>query len=69
MVCLDSPSLGVFTDPARLLVTAASPRDVELVVADGRVLKRDGVITAVDVPEVTRAARASLSGVLARAAA
>ena len=69
VVCLDSPSLGVFTDPARLLVTAASPRDVELVVADGRVLKRDGVITAVDVPEVNRAARASLSGVLARAAA
>ena len=67
VVCLDSPSLGVFTDPARLLVTAASPRDVELVVADGRVLKRDGVITAVDVPEVTSAARASLSGVLARA--
>jgi hypothetical protein len=27
------------------------------------------VITSVDVPEVTRAARASLSGVLARAAA
>jgi 5-methylthioadenosine/S-adenosylhomocysteine deaminase len=69
VVCLDSPSLGVFTDPARLLVTAASPRDVELVVADGRVLKRDGVITALDVPEVTRSARASLSGVLARAAA
>jgi len=69
VVCLDSPSLGVFTDPARLLVTAATPRDVELVVADGRVLKRDGVLTAVDVPEVTRAARAALSGVLARAAA
>jgi 5-methylthioadenosine/S-adenosylhomocysteine deaminase len=69
VVCLDAPNLGVFTDPARLLVTAASPRDVELVVADGRVLKRDGVVTAVDVPEVTRAARAALSGVLARAAA
>jgi 5-methylthioadenosine/S-adenosylhomocysteine deaminase len=67
VVGLDSPSLGVFTDPARLLVTAASPRDVELVVADGRVLKRDGVLTALDVREVTRAARASLSGVLARA--
>ncbi len=67
MVGLDSPSLGVFTDPARLLVTAASPRDVELVVADGRVLKRDGALTALDVREVTRDARASLSGVLARA--
>jgi cytosine/adenosine deaminase-related metal-dependent hydrolase len=69
VVGLDSPSLGVFTDPARLLVTAASPRDVELVVADGRVLKRDGVVTALDVREVTRSAGAALSGVLARAAA
>jgi cytosine/adenosine deaminase-related metal-dependent hydrolase len=67
VVSLDSPNLGVFTDPARLLVTAASPRDVELVVADGRVLKRDGRLTGVDVREVTHAARAALSGVLTRA--
>jgi hypothetical protein len=31
------------------------------------VLKRDGVLTAVDVPEVTRAARESLTGVLSHA--
>jgi 5-methylthioadenosine/S-adenosylhomocysteine deaminase len=67
VVSVDAPNLGVLTDPARLLVTAAGPRDVDLVVADGRVLKRDGVLTAVDVPEVTRAARESLAGVLSRA--
>ena len=67
VVSADSPSLGVLTDPARLLVTAASPRDVELVVADGQVLKRDGRVTALDVPAVTRAAREALAGVLARA--
>ncbi|HEY0934661.1 MAG TPA: amidohydrolase family protein [Trebonia sp.] len=66
---VDAPNLGVLTDPVRLLVTAASPRDVQLVVADGRILKRDGVLSAVDVAEVTRSARESLSGVLARAAA
>ena len=66
VVSVDSPSLGVLTDPARLLVTAATPRDVDLVVADGRILKRDGVLTAVDVAEVTRAARESLAGVLSR---
>jgi 5-methylthioadenosine/S-adenosylhomocysteine deaminase len=69
VVSTDAPNLGVLTDPARLLVTAASPRDVELVVADGRVLKRDGRLTALDVPAVTHAARAALAGVLARAAA
>jgi 5-methylthioadenosine/S-adenosylhomocysteine deaminase len=67
VVSADSPSLGVLTDPARLLVTAATPRDVDLVVADGRVLKRDGALTAVDVPDVTRAARASLAALLSRA--
>jgi cytosine/adenosine deaminase-related metal-dependent hydrolase len=68
VVSPDSLSLGVVTDPARLLVTAATPRDVELVVADGRVLKRDGRLTIVDPGEITRSARKSLAGVLARAA-
>lgn len=69
VVSPDSPSLGVVTDPARLLVTAATPRDVELVMVDGRILKRDGKLTAVDPAEVTAAARTSLAGVLARARA
>jgi cytosine/adenosine deaminase-related metal-dependent hydrolase len=69
VVSPDSPSLGVLTDPARLLVTAATPRDVELVLVDGRVLKRDGKLTAVDPKEITSAARAALSGVLSRALA
>jgi cytosine/adenosine deaminase-related metal-dependent hydrolase len=68
VVSPDSPSLGVLTDPARLLVTAAAPRDVELVLADGRVLKRDGRLTTADPAEVARAARTALAGVLARAA-
>ena len=68
VISVDAPNLGVLTDPARLVVTAASPRDVELVVVDGRILKRDGVVTAVDVGDVTGAARESLAGVLDRAA-
>lgn len=69
VISVDAPNLGVLTDPARLLVTAASPRDVDLVIVDGRILKRDGVVTAVDVAEVTGAARASLADLLSRAAA
>jgi len=69
VVSADAPNLGVLTDPARLLVTAASPRDVELVVADGRILKRDGRVTALDVPVVIRGARTALGAVVARASA
>jgi hypothetical protein len=42
---------------------------VDLVVADGQVLKRDGRLAAVDPAAVTAAARSALAGVLARAAA
>jgi 5-methylthioadenosine/S-adenosylhomocysteine deaminase len=66
-VSLDAPSLGVPTEPARLLVTAATPRDVDLVIADGRILKRDGAVTALEIPEVVGAARTALTGVLSRA--
>jgi 5-methylthioadenosine/S-adenosylhomocysteine deaminase len=69
VVSPDSPSLGVLTDPVRLLVTAATPRDVELVVADGRILKRDGKLTTVDPQEIGRSARTALAGVLSRASA
>jgi len=67
VVSVDAPNLGVLTDPARLLVTAAHPGNVETVLADGRVLKRAGELTSYDVAEVTRSARDALAGVLTRA--
>jgi cytosine/adenosine deaminase-related metal-dependent hydrolase len=67
VVSLDAPNLGVLTDPARLLVTAAQPANVQLVIADGRVLKRDGTLTGYDAPELAASTRASLAGVLSRA--
>ena len=67
MVSVDAPNIGVLTDPARLLVTAAHPGNVDTVLADGRVLKRSGVLTGYDVDDVIRSARAALAGVLARA--
>jgi 5-methylthioadenosine/S-adenosylhomocysteine deaminase len=66
IVSVDAPNIGVLTDPARLLVTAAHPGNVDTVIADGRPLKRDGVLTGYDIAEVTRSARDALSGVLAR---
>ena len=67
VVSVDAPNLGVLTDPARLLVTAAHPGNVDTVLADGRVLKRSGKLTSYDVAEVTRSARDALAGVLTRA--
>jgi 5-methylthioadenosine/S-adenosylhomocysteine deaminase len=67
IVSVDAPNIGVLTDPARLLVTAAHPGNVDTVIADGRPLKRDGVLTGYDIAELTRSARDALSGVLARA--
>jgi 5-methylthioadenosine/S-adenosylhomocysteine deaminase len=67
VVSTHAPNIGVLTDPARLLVTAAHPGNVDTVIADGRFLKYTGVLTGYDIAEVTRSARESLSGVLARA--
>ncbi|HEX4223245.1 MAG TPA: amidohydrolase family protein, partial [Pseudonocardiaceae bacterium] len=67
MVSERGPNLAVRTDPARLLVTAAQPSNVDTVMVDGRILKRDGRLTGIDVAEVSARARTSLAGVLARA--
>ena len=67
IVSPDAPNLGVLTDPARLLVTAAHPGNIDTVIADGQVLKRSGALTSCDVTEVARSAREALAGVLARA--
>jgi cytosine/adenosine deaminase-related metal-dependent hydrolase len=45
-------NLGVPSDPAHLLVEAAQPANVDTVMVDGRVLKRGGRLTAIDVPAV-----------------
>ncbi|HEX8008462.1 MAG TPA: hypothetical protein VF482_18780 [Trebonia sp.] len=66
-VSVNAWNLGVLTNPARLLVTAAHPGNVHTVIADGRILKRGDALTGYDVAEVTRSARSALAGVLARA--
>ena len=66
-VSTDAPNLAVFTDPAHLLVTAAQPANVDTVIVDGRVLKRRGELTALDVTSIAHEARAALAGVRERA--
>jgi hypothetical protein len=38
-------TMGVFTDATRLVVEAAEPSNVDTVVIDGRILKRNGKFT------------------------
>ena len=63
MVSTHEVNLGVFGDPAHMLVTAAQPSNVDTVVVDCRILKRGGKLTVVDgrkVAEEAGAARAAL---------
>jgi 5-methylthioadenosine/S-adenosylhomocysteine deaminase len=62
-------NLCVLTDPVHLLVTAAQPANVDTVLVDGRVLKRGGQLTTIDLAQLRAAARAALAGVRARATA
>jgi cytosine/adenosine deaminase-related metal-dependent hydrolase len=63
MVRTDRVSMGVFTDPAHMLVEAAEEADVDTVVVDGRILKRAGKLTAVVPEQVIEEAAASLAAV------
>jgi cytosine/adenosine deaminase-related metal-dependent hydrolase len=50
MINTDVITMGVFTDPTHMVVEATEPSNVDTVVIDGRILKRNGKFTAM-VPE------------------
>lgn len=54
-------------DPAALLVYSARPENVETVIVDGRIIKRDGRMQNVDMAQVLAEARTSAQGLLERA--
>ena len=45
MIDTRAANLGVFGDPAVMLVTAVQPANVDTVMVDGRILKRNGKLT------------------------
>jgi cytosine/adenosine deaminase-related metal-dependent hydrolase len=60
MVSTHDVNLGVFGDPAHMLVSAAQPSNVDTVMVDGRILKQGGKLTAMDAIQiVTEAAGAN----------
>ena len=62
MVRADALNMAPFTDAPNMVALAAQPANVDTVVVDGRVLKHDGALTALSLPDVICEASAALSG-------
>jgi cytosine/adenosine deaminase-related metal-dependent hydrolase len=60
-------NLAVFSEPAHLIVEAAQPANVDTVIVDGRILKRGGALTSVDVGTIVDEAAESLADLRRRA--
>jgi 5-methylthioadenosine/S-adenosylhomocysteine deaminase len=67
LVSIREPNLGVFADPAHMLVSAAQPANIDTVMVDGRILKRGGKLTTLDTDAITHEANAALAAVRQRA--
>jgi cytosine/adenosine deaminase-related metal-dependent hydrolase len=66
MVDTRAVNLAVMTEPAHMLVEAAQPANVDTVIIDGRIVKRGGRLTTVDVAGVVDSASRALTGVRRR---
>ena len=67
MIDTRAPNLGVFGDPAVMLVTAVQPANVDTVMVDGRILKRAGKLTAMNVLQIAKEAADANAAVRKRA--
>jgi 5-methylthioadenosine/S-adenosylhomocysteine deaminase len=67
MISTDQINIGVFTDPAHLVIEAAQPANVDTVIVDGRILKRGGKLTSLAADQVVRDAAASFNAIRKRA--
>ena len=67
MIATNQLNMGVFTDPAHMLVESTQPENVDTVIVDGRILKRGGKLTSIDTDQVLTDAAASLEAVRKRA--
>jgi 5-methylthioadenosine/S-adenosylhomocysteine deaminase len=67
MVDTRAVNIGVWSEPAHMLVEAAQPSNIDTVVVDGRILKRGGKLLAMDATRVTSEANAALAALRKRA--
>jgi 5-methylthioadenosine/S-adenosylhomocysteine deaminase len=67
MVDTRAINIGPFTEPAYMLVDSAQASNVDAVLVDGRILKRNGKLTAIDAGKLMEEASAASLGVRQRA--
>lgn len=67
MVSTRDVNLGVFGDPAHMLVTAVQPANVDTVMVDGRILKRNGKLVAMNGRQIAKEAGAASAALRKRA--
>jgi 5-methylthioadenosine/S-adenosylhomocysteine deaminase len=67
MISTEQLNMGVFTDPAHMVVESTQPGNVDTVIVDGRILKRGGKLTALAVDQIVADAAASFDAVRKRA--
>jgi cytosine/adenosine deaminase-related metal-dependent hydrolase len=60
-------NIGPFTEPAYMLVDSAQASNVDTVLVDGRILKRNGRLTAIDAGKLMDEASAASQGIRQRA--
>jgi cytosine/adenosine deaminase-related metal-dependent hydrolase len=58
IILVRTPDINVapFTDPVHMVVQSANPSNVDTVMIDGRILKRNGKLIGIDVPRIVREA-------------
>ena len=66
MVDTRALNLAMLTEPAHMLVEAAQPANVDTVIIDGRILKRGGRLTSLNVGDIVAAAERASTGVRRR---
>jgi 5-methylthioadenosine/S-adenosylhomocysteine deaminase len=67
MIATNQLNMGVFTDPAHMVVESTQPENVDTVIVDGRILKRGGKLTSLSVDQVVADSAASFEAIRKRA--
>ncbi len=69
LVRTDAVNMMPFTDPVHMIVQSAHPSNVDTVIVDGRILKRHGQLTAIDLVRLNRESQETIDRVRAQRAA
>jgi 5-methylthioadenosine/S-adenosylhomocysteine deaminase len=63
---MHNPYLTPTKDPLTSIVLYGSPADIDTVIVDGRILKRDGALTSIDMKQALTAAQGRVEEIIGR---